>query len=581
VIHRESRFSHDDDLRAIVATGALAYVEAELDRIEGHLADVPSWRPARALEAELAWVRDQVSRMEDAWGKKLVVVIAGPSGAGKSTLLNALAGRELSQTGLGRPTTRRVVVYRQHPEDGAALVRDLGPEHVVVNTVPGAEGLDGLVLVDTPDTNTLPENRQLLGRALGHADVILLVFNALNPKMRDNVAFWAPIVQQYDAEALVPILNGVDRVPWQELENDVVPDMVSALERAWDMPLDKVYLVSARTSAPNASFAEDERPLHDVNQFDALREWLFSTLGRADQASERRLARAEHLLVLLKGRCRDALQGHGARRSEIERLRNGLERDAAAAIQTATRESTGRSLRRARQTALYVQLADRAWGPVGWFVMVWALLLRLVAFLRTDKRPLGRQFALLGRVSDEDASDSRLADAVVRALDRLYARCWPPLADALVAAGFDAGVRQAQVWESGARDQAESLLRRREVATVERVGRYAMSLSSWPIQLLANAPTLGLAVWVGVYTVTSFFGGQSLGGDYFPHAGMALLVVWLASVTLYQAVVSLLLGRAMDRAINTALATDSEPPLPSALSRELETLDALAALCAE
>lgn len=564
--------SHDKDLRAIAATGALAHVEAKLAAIEAQLDALPTWTPARALRAELDWVHAQVARLGAAWGKKLVVAIAGPSGAGKSTLLNALAGQEISPVGLERPTTRQVVVYRQHPENGADLVRDLGADRVLVHTVPDAVGLDNLVLVDTPDTNTVPENQQLLSEALGHADVILLVFNAFNPKVRDNVAFWAPIVRRYDAEALIPVLNMVDRVPREELEREVLPDMVTALERAWGTPMDRIYAISAKASSPHATYAEDERPLHDLNQFAALRDLLYGSLGRASQAEERRLARAEHLLVLLQSRCREALAPWHAGRDKIDRQWRALERDAAAAIREASDVAADRSQRWTRHTTLYARLAERAWGPVGWFVVVWALLLRLVAFLRADR---GGQLTGWARVRVESSeANDRYIKGVVRALDRLYARRWPPLADDLVAAGFDPMVRQARTWESGLREQAEAMLYRREAATAERIGRHAAILSSWPIQLLANAPTLGLAMWVGIYTVGTFFGGQPLSGDYFSHAGAVLLVIWLASITLYQALVSMLLGRATDRAVVAALASDSEPALPDALAREIEALDA-------
>ena len=111
---------------AMRSAGALAYVEAELDGLRQALTDLPDWAPSRMLLAEAAWLRERLGEIAAAWERKLVVAIAGPSGAGKSTLLNALAGRELSPTGLRRPTTREVVLYVGARSDADPLLDHLG-----------------------------------------------------------------------------------------------------------------------------------------------------------------------------------------------------------------------------------------------------------------------------------------------------------------------------------------------------------------------------------------------------------------------------------------------------------------------
>src|SRR5918999_6202024 len=79
----------------------------------------------------------------------LVLVLLGSTGSGKSSLFNALAGRDLSATGILRPTTRRPVVL-VHPDDAdgeplpAVARRD--DVELVVDPAPGR----GVVLVDAP-----------------------------------------------------------------------------------------------------------------------------------------------------------------------------------------------------------------------------------------------------------------------------------------------------------------------------------------------------------------------------------------------------------------------------------------------
>src|SRR5690606_37143959 len=102
----------------------------------------------------------------------LLAVVGGSTGAGKSTLVNALAGREVSQTGVLRPTTRSpVLVY--NPAEAAwfesnrilpGLTR-VGDDVVgkgVLRMVPMETVPPGLALLYAPDVDSVvDENREL------------------------------------------------------------------------------------------------------------------------------------------------------------------------------------------------------------------------------------------------------------------------------------------------------------------------------------------------------------------------------------------------------------------------------------
>jgi hypothetical protein len=197
---------------ALARVATLARLDSELDGLEQLLGRLPLWEPARELQAEVDWVRGQLERLAEAWERRLVVAIVGPSGAGKSTLLNALAGRALSSVGLERPTTRQVVAFVSSDDDARWLERTLGEEHVRVTVARDAPGLEHLILLDTPDTNTVSENQALLERTLEHVDLVLAVFDAGNPQLLDNLAFLAPTMRRLPPDAIVPLLNRVDRV---------------------------------------------------------------------------------------------------------------------------------------------------------------------------------------------------------------------------------------------------------------------------------------------------------------------------------------------------------------------------------
>ncbi len=553
----------DADAAVLKGISLLAYTTAELDGMEADLRAAPQWRPAKALLAELGWCRGKIEQLRASWGHKLIVALVGPSGAGKSTLLNVLAGRELSATGRTRPTTRQVVVYTRSLADAEDLLQHCGADRVRVETDYQAEGLEHLILVDTPDTNTLPENQVLLSRVLEQADLLLALFPAHNPKMHDNIAFLRPYVRQLPSDAVIPVLNWVDRVPRQELEETILPDFQRWIAREWEVSPDGIYLLSAKASSPGAVFPEDERPLHDLNQIEALRAFLFASLNRTGQVADRRLARTEHLLQMLKGDCRRALQESATARAAAAAGLEDLAHHASQALAKVVLLD-GRIPDLDLHATLYADLGQRWWGPVGWLVMLWALVLRLgTALGHLFRRPRStlslRQDPLQ---KQEPLLPTAELVALAGATGQIYAERWPPVADALVAAGYEASVRQPTLWDDWVEQRARLLSALGTRVRQEHLERVADVLSFWLVQLLFNAPTLGMVGWAGIQIVGGFFQQQYLPGDYFRHAAIATVIVWLASFIVLQIAISLVLRGSLKRALGRILADAARTQAP-------------------
>jgi energy-coupling factor transporter ATP-binding protein EcfA2 len=135
-----------------------------------------------------------------------VVALAGPTGAGKSRLFNALAGEELAAVGRRRPTTDagQAAVWG----DGADPLLDwlqIPRRHRLA-----ADGLDGLVLLDLPDFDSVETAHRLeVDRIVGLADLIAWV---VEPQKYADAAlhdgYLRPLASH--GEAMAVILNQAD-----------------------------------------------------------------------------------------------------------------------------------------------------------------------------------------------------------------------------------------------------------------------------------------------------------------------------------------------------------------------------------
>jgi len=571
----------DRDTLAMHSAGALAYVNAELDTLEAQIQAAPTWKRGRALLAEVEWAREKIAQLDETWGQKLVIAIVGPSGAGKSTLLNALAGRQLSSVGFARPTTRQVVVYAATMADAEPLIEHVGADQVQVQLAPDADGLEYLTLIDTPDTNTIAENQRLLAKLLERADILLAVFPAHNPKMHDNITFLAPYVRQLPPEAIIPALNMVDRAPRAELEREIVPDFQRVIRQEWQINPEKVYLLSAKTSAPGETFLPDETPLHEVNEFPALRRFLFEALNQAGQVADRRMAQAEHLLdVLRQDTCRTLEQSAPQRQRVAEDLAD-LHAQAQRTLAQEMGAQAGRGSGLDLHAALYGMFAQRWWGPVGWLIALWSVILRIGGFFSHLGRPANPLTAIWG--AETEKRPATLPAPQIRpwfhAIERLYAEQWPPIADALVQAGFDPRVRETAFWEQQTRASEEQVQGRWAAIYEEHLARLAGVLAAWPLQLLFNLPVIGIALWIGAETILGFFTGNYLPADYFRSAAIVTAIVWALAFIAVQVVVSVALRRTLRRRITQALAEATAGLMVGPLQGELDALASLERSC--
>lgn len=200
----------------------LAAVDA-LDRLVAHARSVVS----PGLIEEAARVARRVRLRRLLLGESIVIALAGGTGSGKSSLLNAIAGEQVSATGVQRPLTGRPLVWMPaNPEPGLTRLLDaIGIEERI-----GHDRPDRLVVIDLPDTDSVElEHRMIVSRLIPEVDAVVWVMDP--EKYHDRVLHQdhiAPLAAH--ADRMLFVLNQVDRITPSEARV-LVEDLKTGLMR--------------------------------------------------------------------------------------------------------------------------------------------------------------------------------------------------------------------------------------------------------------------------------------------------------------------------------------------------------------
>ena len=159
-------------------------------------------------------------RVQERTGRGLdltVVAMAGSTGSGKSTLFNALAGLDLAEAGVRRPTTRVALACVWGGLDADPLLDwlQVPARRRIARQSPlddSAHPLDGLVLLDLPDHDSMvAEHRVEVDRLVGLVDMMVWVTDPV--KYADALLHeeYLAALSRHGAVVLV-VLNQLDRL---------------------------------------------------------------------------------------------------------------------------------------------------------------------------------------------------------------------------------------------------------------------------------------------------------------------------------------------------------------------------------
>lgn len=202
---------------------------SQTESLAAALEQARGWLDARSVEAAERALTG-VSDREAIYDQHVVVALAGGTGSGKSSLFNRLVDRELSETGVARPTTSRTLGFVSG-EAGAAneLLAFIGvPEHhtEIIDGIP-----EHLVLLDMPDHDSAAvEHRLEVDRLIDKVDVLIWVVDPekyADAELHDG--YLRPLADH--AATFIVVLNQIDLIA-DDARREIQADLERLLAEA-------------------------------------------------------------------------------------------------------------------------------------------------------------------------------------------------------------------------------------------------------------------------------------------------------------------------------------------------------------
>jgi energy-coupling factor transporter ATP-binding protein EcfA2 len=510
---------------------------ADLQSLVREASELPGLRAQRGRLERLA--ADYARSYEQA-DRALVVALVGATGSGKSTLVNALAGVDIAQEGVDRPTSRHAVIYA--PDDALLDVLSGFPAKVARYRVRAGVPWSGQVFIDTPDLNSIATQHREIARAIVEvADVALVVMHRGSVAEAAQANFLGEFARR---RKLVFALNFAD-----QLGPDARGELKSQIQRV---------------AASQLGVGDGDAPVFAISAADAKRgvdpsgEWsafvqALRELGSRSTAERIRRSNAVAILRELAEITAPALSDADAALGEVtatlEQALSDKARELRDDFETRLRLADAHLSNEVRR-----QASSRWWGPAAWWLrmsMLGAGGFGAAAVLARRNLPLGLAVGavtagvdrvrehLRGRVAEErmtaDVGDDEagpLVQTARAALGPSRAAAHRRGVDPAVLGLPDAetlGAEWLQVRTGAWRATLETGISE----ATHRWWRWA----KWILLPLVNLPLLALVAHVAWQVGRAYLEEHYLGLDYFLTAGAlaTLLAVAggvLASLTL-------------------------------------------------
>ncbi len=216
-------------------------VQTLLARERTLLGDVQAFLTAQGAPAEAI---DAARQATQNLGESFLLVVVGEFNAGKSSFVNALLGENVLPEGVTPTTDRIYVLIHGELVNGKRSEPEATADPFVVRLRMPIAALEGVALVDTPGTNAIVRQHQVLTEGfLPRADLLLFLTSADRPFTESERQFLALAARW--GRSVVMVVNKADLLETPQ-QREEVRSFVEAGARAELNLTPPVYLVSAR-----------------------------------------------------------------------------------------------------------------------------------------------------------------------------------------------------------------------------------------------------------------------------------------------------------------------------------------------
>jgi hypothetical protein len=510
-----------------------------LSQLKTELTACPHWLRGADLAAAIEEALHDIDALTAKTESKAVIAFVGGSSTGKSSLVNALCGRkDTVLSGPARPTTRKASAIVRSVVDAETIVQRFGPDELDVRSVPETKHPDA-ILVDAPDTDSAECSSYsgILDGVLTFADVLVCVFDAKNPKRKDNLDRLARFVAKFPSKDIVIVLNHSDEVPPRQLRDEILPDFMAHLESCWPGSFKHAFCTATPPEGAAAPLPGFENDLPKLAAF------LDTVSGTC--IIDKRIAHAVHIRENAEAEVLDAIRSQGSWKSLAEDIRTFEKRISDRLAARYASEGEYNDGEESFDSALIRSVEPRWWGPVGLFlglsrrfrrmaemrfrlsdvVLPYAVFRRLKAFLGDGKESVPSD----GKAMEIPEQELRIADAGPETIPE-YAN----LAERMVVE-FGMAPKLREHNEAIALSGLSVCLRQawREAREME-IREAARRCSALWMQITLNACTVVPAGYVLWIVGSRFLKGIYLPGAFYRQGGVLLFLLWLLTSWLAQ-----------------------------------------------
>ena len=236
-------------------------------------------------------IEKKVSEMAEQINEPLYLVVAGEYNSGKSSFVNALCGKRILRDG-PTPSTNKITLLSFGDEVSSEEVDD----HQCRMTYP-LEALKDLTIVDTPGTNSIIAEHQLITEGFIHrSEVVLFVTSADHPFTESERVFLQLLKGKWDRKLLF-VLNKID-LKTEEEQNEIVMFIEKNFYRLFGFE-PKVITMSSK-DAFNARASDDAELLQKSN-IETIEQFIFEKMDYETKMDLKILSPLKYLVNVFDG----------------------------------------------------------------------------------------------------------------------------------------------------------------------------------------------------------------------------------------------------------------------------------------